>query len=377
MATVIIQKRNRKNGSSYFVSFKETMSGKLKYFKAYKRKKEAQQAANELIAMLDSGNLPEKERTKLNPLKFKEVALSLKARWDQFVQRDDLSEKTYTDYCIWLSVLNSIFGDNILCQISEKDIRAYRDKVSSNFTNVTANKHLSIIKKVFQHGHELKALIQNPAQNIETLSEKNHVRNKFLLPDELDNLMEAAKKVRAKFYLPAIIYLGAEHGASKQEILCLKWSDINFEFKEKGIIRFYRNKNKRQRTEFIMPRTKIALLQWRNHLKWMRHRKNIMCIKSDTVFCRLDGTPIKCFNRAWWRALDVAGIKDFHFHDLRHTFCSNLILSGSGLKEAKDMIGHADISMTDRYTHLSLNHKLNAQEQLAEHYRNGEKHRVG
>ena len=93
---------------------------------------------------------------------------------------------------------------------------------------------------------------------------------------------------------------------------------------------------------------------------------------SDLVFCRLSGKPIKGFYSAWRTLLKAAAIEDFHFHDLRHTFCSNLILSGSGLKEVKDMIGHSDISMTDRYTHLTLNHMFFRQEQLARHYANGE-----
>jgi len=67
-------------------------------------------------------------------------------------------------------------------------------------------------------------------------------------------------------------------------------------------------------------------------------------------------------------ALELSGIENFHFHDLRHTFCSGLILSGASLKEVKEMIGHSDISMTDRYSHLSLNHKLFRQSKLAEHY---------
>jgi len=64
----------------------------------------------------------------------------------------------------------------------------------------------------------------------------------------------------------------------------------------------------------------------------------------------------------------VAGIKNFHFHDLRHTFCCNLILSGSDLKEVKDMIGHRELSTTDRYTHLTAVRKRENQERLAEHY---------
>jgi site-specific recombinase XerD len=91
----------------------------------------------------------------------------------------------------------------------------------------------------------------------------------------------------------------------------------------------------------------------------------------------IDGTPIKCFNRAWWHALRLAGIKDFHFHDLRHTFCSNIILSGGTLKVAKELIGHSDISMTDRYSHLTGRHRLHTQNQLAEHYSKNGKTGVG
>jgi integrase len=268
-------------------------------------------------------------------------------------------------------VLNRHFGELLLCQISRDQIIAYRDDAQKANSNVTANKYLSVIKKVFRHGLDINAVVKDVTEAIPYLSEKAHVRNKFLLPAELDTLIRATQKTKAKFYLPAIIYLGAEHGASKQEILSLKWSDIDFDFSRAGLIRLFRKKNGRERTEFIMPRTKEALLEWQQHLKWMRHRKKIETVKSDHVFCRLDGTPKKCFNKAWWRSLEFAGIVDFHFHDLRHTFCSNLILSGAGLKEAKEMIGHADISMTDRYSHLSFDHKLSKQRQLADHYING------
>ena len=214
----------------------------------------------------------------------------------------------------------------------------------------------------------MNAIIKDPSAEIKSLNEKDHERNRFILPDEVDKLIEAAKQTRAKFYLPAIICLGAEHGAAKQEILGLKWSKINFDYNGNGLITLYRTKTKRERTDCIMPRTKQALLDWKNHLKWMRHRKKINHIKTDFVFCHLDGSPIKNFNRAWWRVLEIAGIQDFHFHDLRHTFCSNLILSGAGLKEVKEMIGHSDISMTDRCYHLTDSHKNHIQNNLADHY---------
>ena len=100
----------------------------------------------------------------------------------------------------------------------------------------------------------------------------------------------------------------------------------------------------------------------------MRKRSGIDVGDSELVFSHSDGSPIKCFNRAWWAALEVASIKDFHFHDLRHCFCSSILLSGGSLKDAKEMIGHSDISMTDRYSHLTLEHKLLKQQQLSDYY---------
>ena len=223
---------------------------------------------------------------------------------------------------------------------------------------------------MFQHGLKLRAVLDNISKPISFLSEKEHVRNKFLLPAQLEKLIESTQSNRGKFYMPAIICLGAEHGASKQEILSLKWRDIDFDFHGIGLIRFYRTKNSRERTEFMMPRTRENLLSWKKHLDWKRHRINLPDDKivSDQVFCRIDGTPLKRFDKSWHGALEQAGIKDFHFHDLRHTFCSNLIMAGGGLKDAKEMIGHSDISMTDRYSHLTNDHKLNMQRHLASHY---------
>jgi site-specific recombinase XerD len=86
------------------------------------------------------------------------------------------------------------------------------------------------------------------------------------------------------------------------------------------------------------------------------------------VFSRLDGRPLGCSNKSWRNVCEVAGFPDLHFHDLRHTFCSNLIMSGADIKDVKEMIGHRDLRMTDRYTHLTDMRKRKRQAALAQFY---------
>lgn len=370
MATVVIQKRKGIRGVTYAILYAHPLTGEKKYYKTCKKYKEARWEANELRAILDAGKMPDKKKAKLDPLTFSQVADSLKKEWQLQIKRRELSEKTVHDYCIWLGVLERTFGRSLLSQIRREDIVDFRDAEIQRNSVVSANKYLNIIKKIFSHGLDLNAVTESPAENIALLSEKEHERKKFILPSDIDRLIEAAQKTRAKYYLPAAIYLGAEHGASRQEILSLRWPHIDFEYAGRGIIYLYRTKNKNERTEYLMPRTKQALLSWRNHQEWMRHRKKIDYNGSDLVFCKLNGDPIKRFHKAWKETCKIAGISNFRFHDLRHTFCSNLILTGAGLKDVKEMIGHKDISMTDRYSHLSLDRKLFLQEKLAEHYLN-------
>ena len=94
MATVVIQKRKGKRGMSYAIRYGDPITGKKRYYKTFKKLKEAQLAANELRSLLDSGKMPKLAATKFNPLTFSQVAESLRCEWDQRFKRKELSEKT-------------------------------------------------------------------------------------------------------------------------------------------------------------------------------------------------------------------------------------------------------------------------------------------
>lgn len=92
-----------------------------------------------------------------------------------------------------------------------------------------------------------------------------------------------------------------------------------------------------------------------------------MNVRTDKVFCRLSEKPINRFDSAWRHICKIAETEDFHYHDLRHTFYSNLLLSGVNIKDVKEMIGHSDIELTDRYSHLTLEHQEAMHDRLAKH----------
>ena len=78
------------------------------------------------------------------------------------------------------------------------------------------------------------------------------------------------------------------------------------------------------------------------------------------VFRTPQGTPYKNFRTAFERAVAKAGIADFTFHDLRHTFASRLVMAGVDLPTVQALMGHKTIAMRLRYTHLTTEHKHRA-----------------
>ncbi len=88
-------------------------------------------------------------------------------------------------------------------------------------------------------------------------------------------------------------------------------------------------------------------------LKEVRRRHQL---KSPYVFCNKDGKRFNDIRASFKSACRKAGIFDFRFHDLRHTFASHLVMRGVGLRAVQELLGHCDLKLTMRYAHLAPGH---------------------
>ena len=130
----------------------------------------------------------------------------------------------------------------------------------------------------------------------------------------------------------------------KGEILGLKWNQIRNGF-------IYLEKIKTRHKREIPVNENLAQI-----FKEIRKDEGLT---SEYVFTYAKKS-LSRVDRAFKGALDRAGIEDFKFHDLRHTFASHLVMRGASLKEVQELLGHRTMTMTLRYAHLSQEHKKKA-----------------
>lgn len=74
---------------------------------------------------------------------------------------------------------------------------------------------------------------------------------------------------------------------------------------------------------------------------------------SGYIFATGNGTKImpRNLSRAFTKAVSKAGIKNFRFHDLRHSFATRLAQNGIDLYKVSKLLGHKDITTSQRYAH--------------------------
>ena len=180
----------------------------------------------------------------------------------------------------------------------------------------------------------------HPCRSVERQTENNE-KTRFLADDERERLLSAC---RASPWprLYALALLALTTGGRKGELLGLTWADVDL---ERNLAQVGRSKNGDPKMLPIVPA--VA-----DELKRFRGRPEERCFPSPRKT-----TEPYAFEQRWKEAMAVARVRSFRFHDLRHSCASMLAQSGATLLEIADLLGHRQLQMTKRYSHLATGHK--------------------
>jgi integrase len=167
-------------------------------------------------------------------------------------------------------------------------------------------------------------------------------RQRYLEEEEITRLLDACRRSRNP-YLTAIVTVALNTGMRKGEILGLAWESVDLSTSR---LTLYRTKSGKPRGVPINRSVYDVLVALEPDAEQ----------RAGLVFHRSGARAWGQIRTAFTTALDRAGIKGFRFHDLLHTAASHMVMRGASLKDVQEILGHSDLKMTLRYSHLSPAH---------------------
>ncbi len=253
-----------------------------------------------------------------------------------------------------IKTLSAFFGNRPLYEITPILVENFKAKRSKETVRLgdpekqearkvisvaTVNRELACLKHMFNKAIEWGKAEANPVRRVKLFKE-NNVRTRYLEKEEIKKLID-----NASAHLKPILVVALNTGMRKGEILGLKWTDLDF----RNNIIFIRQSKSGVRREVPMNTTaRRTLIAVRKHPE------------SPFVFCNEKGEAYANVRKSFFTATKSSGIINFRFHDLRHTFASQLVMSGVDLNTVRELLGHKTLDMTLRYSHLSPDHKQRA-----------------
>lgn len=282
--------------------------------------------------------------------------------------------RSFADRKLHLAYWRKAFGDDLLRDITPQRIKREREKLLNAPTRYitratgnpevdakremgkrsgpTVNRYLATLSACFSFGvKHLGWIEKNPCERV-SRSKENPGRVRFLSDEELPRLLDACRPY-PDLYLAVILSLTT--GARQSEILMLRWGQIDF---GRRVITLKQGTTKNTDARAIpLVGEAFTLLQ---------ERAKVRNLHDDRLFPPVaKKAEQRDMRDAWERALKTAEISDFHWHDLRHTAASYLVMSGVSLVEVAKILGHRTLTMVLRYAHLSNEHVVANGEKLA------------
>ena len=203
-------------------------------------------------------------------------------------------------------------------------------------TDATIRRDLAFLSSLFSAAIRWEWVDTNPVTAVSKRSLKeSRPRTRFLTRAEFALLRRGAPD-----YLKPILTLAVETGMRREELLSVTVRSIDLEKREVHLDKTKTNAPRR------VPLTVTAVVTVESLLNAPNRPS------SPFLLCKADGSRYVDPKKAFASALKVCGIKDFRWHDLRHTFASWWVQDGGDLYRLSRVLGHSTLQMSARYGHL-------------------------
>jgi excisionase family DNA binding protein len=245
-----------------------------------------------------------------------------------------VSRRNYRSDAYRLEALKEFFKDVDLRQITPLQCERLRKaRLEKGNSKSTTNRYLALLKRFFTIAIQEGYAEENPVKKIKLFSEKDTLKERILTPEEEEKLLASSSG-----HLRPILITALNTGARVGEILSLTWERVNLEKRE---IRFEGCKSGRLR---YVPMNQIlfdTLTAWKS-----RNGQSPYVFTNEKT-----GKPLTTVRRAFVTTRKKASLKDFRIHDCRHSFASRLVQRGCDIVTLQGLLGHRDLTTTQRYLH--------------------------
>jgi len=287
---------------------------------------------------------------KLRAQMWRIVQLGEKPRrtWKDAVVRwlRETSRKCVQDEVSRIRWLDQFLGDLYLDEINRDLIdRITEAKLKTGVKPATVNHQLEV----------LRVILNTAAKHWEWIDRAPHVRMlkvprqriRWLTREDADSLLTHLPQ-----HLQVMTRFSLATGLRETNVTGLQWSQVDL---DRRVAWIHADESKSGRPIGVpLNREAVVLLR----LEQGKHRKFCFTYK---------GRPVrKCNTRAWRLALQRAGIADFRWHDLRHTWASWHVQNATPMHVLQELGGWSDIRMVQRYAHLAPEHLSPYAEKLCE-----------
>jgi site-specific recombinase XerD len=247
----------------------------------------------------------------------------------------------------------------------------------------SVNRDVQRLQSVLSRAVEWGVLERHPLAGLKPLKTDKTARVRFLSTDEESALRQALetresrlRDARARFnawriarhkkplpekqgdlldHVRPLVIVALNTGLRRGELLGLKWGGVNLSAKLLTVTAVTA-KSGHTRPVPLNSEALEMLTTW--------YERKGKPPPSAFVFPNAEGERIKSIATAWRSLVKAAGVKNFRLHDCRHHFASKLVQAGVDLYTVKELLGHSEIAMTEKYSHLAPGNLRQAVERI-------------